>query len=295
MDQIQDIRAFVAIVDHGSQSAAARQLGRSVQSISRSLGLLERSLGVQLLRRTTRQSSTTEVGRIYYRRVQAALAEFDAAAVEASSQLSAPKGLLRVAAPVQFAPAFVVPLIGAFMQRYPGMAVDLTASDRFVDLIEGDLDLAIRIGELPDSELAARRLGDLQRAVFGAPEYFARHGRPRRPEDLADHQCLVRTTHGSDAHWPFTVDGKLERVKVSGRFRADNTAAIYAAVAGGMGLCFTPLWQIRHLLDSGRVGRVLSEFESPKIPVHAVWPAARGSVARAKLFADFAADNLPSF
>jgi len=295
MDQIQDIRAFVAIVDHGSQSAAARQLGRSVQSISRSLGLLERSLGVQLLRRTTRQSSTTEVGRTYYQRVQAALAEFDAAAVEASSQLSAPKGLLRVAAPVQFAPAFVVPLIGAFMQRYPGMAVDLTASDRFVDLIEGDLDLAIRIGELPDSELAARRLGDLQRAVFGAPEYFARHGRPRRPEDLADHQCLVRTTHDSDAYWPFTVDGKLERVKVSGRFRADNTAAIYAALAGGMGLCFTPLWQIRHLLDSGRVERVLSEFESPKIPVHAVWPAARGSVARAKLFADFAADNLPSF
>ena len=294
MDQIQDIRAFVAIVDHGSQSAAARQLGRSVQSISRSLGLLERSLGVQLLRRTTRQSSTTEVGRTYYRRVQAALAEFDAAAAEASSQLSAPKGLLRVAAPVQFAPAFVVPLICAFMQRYPGMAVDLTASDRFVDLIEGDLDLAIRIGELPDSELAARRLGDLRLAVFGAPAYFARHGRPRRPEDLADHQCLVRTTHGNDANWPFTVDGKLERVKVSGRFRADNTAAIYAAVASGLGLCFTPLWQIRHLLDSGRVERVLSEFESPRIPVHAVWPAARGSVARAKLFADFAADNLPS-
>ncbi len=294
MDQIQDIRAFVAIVELGSQSAAARQLGRSVQSISRSLGVLERSIGVQLIRRTTRQSSPTEVGRAYHRRVQAALAEFDAAAAEASSQSSAPRGLLRVAAPVQFAPAFVVPLIGAFMQRYAGIEVDLTASDRFDDLIEGDIDLAIRIGELPDSELAARRLGDLRLVVFGATDYFARHGRPQRPEDLVDHQCLVRTTHGNDANWPFTIDGRPRRVKVSGRFRADNTASLYAAVANGLGLCFTPLWQIRHLLESGRIELVLTEFESPRVPVHAVWPAARGSFARAKLFADFAAQNLPS-
>lgn len=294
MDQIQDIRAFIAIVELGSQSAAARQLGRSVQSINRSLNELERSLGVQLIRRTTRQSSTTEVGLAYHRRVQAALAEFDAAAEDASTQSSAPRGLLRVAAPVQFAPAFVVPLIGAFMQRYPGMEVELTASDRFVDLIEGDIDLAIRIGELPDSELAARRLGELRLVVFGATDYFERHGRPRRPEDLAEHQCLVRTTHGNDANWPFTIEGRLRRVKVSGRFRSDNTAALYAAATSGLGLCFTPLWQIRHLLDGGGVELVLTEFESPKTPVHAVWPSARGSFARAKLFADFAAENLPS-
>ena len=294
MDQIQDIRAFVAIVDHGSQSAAARHLGRSVQSISRSLSVLERSLGVQLLRRTTRQSSVTEVGLAYHRRVRAALAEFDAAAVEASSQLESPRGLLRVAAPVQFAPAFVVPLIGAFMQRYPDMEVELTASDRFVDLIEGELDLAIRIGELPDSELAAKPLGELRLVVFGSPAYFARHGRPQRPEALPDHQSVVRTTDGSDAHWPFTVDGTLQRVKVTGRFRADNTAAIYAAVLSGLGLFFTPLWQIRDLLDSGQAELVLTEFESPRIPVHAVWPSSRGSFARARLFADFAAAHLPS-
>jgi len=293
MDQLQDIRAFVAIVDHGSQSAAARQLGRSVQSISRSLGVLERSLGVQLIRRTTRRSSTTEVGRSYYGRVQAALAELDAAGAEASSQRDAPRGLLRVAAPVQFAASYVVPLVGAFMQRYAGMAVDLTASDRFIDLIEGDIDLAIRIGELPDSELAARRLGALRRVVFGAPSYFERHGRPARPEDLASHQCLVRTTHGNDAHWPFSIDGRRERVKVSGRFRADSTAALYAAAASGMGLFFTPVSQIRHLLASAQVELVLTAFEAPPLPVHAVWPAARGSFARAKLFADFAADNLP--
>ncbi|MDH6592915.1 DNA-binding transcriptional LysR family regulator [Variovorax sp. TBS-050B] len=293
MDQLQDIRAFVAIVDLGSQSAAARQLGRSVQSISRSLGVLERSLGVQLIRRTTRRSSTTEVGRSYYRRVQAALAELDAAGAEASSQLDAPRGLLRVAAPVQFAASYVVPLVAAFMQRYPGMEVDLTASDRFVDLIEGDIDLAIRAGELPDSELAARRLGALRLVVFGAPAYFARHGRPERPEDLASHQCLVRTTHGNDAHWPFSVDGRLARVKVSGRFRADSTSALYAAVTAGMGLFRTPLWQIRPLLDSGQAELVLTGFEAPPLPLHAVWPAARGSFARAKLFADFAAEHLP--
>ena len=189
MEPLQDLRAFVAIVDHGSQSAAARQLGRSVQSISRSLGELERSLGVQLIRRTTRRSSTTEIGRGYYRRVQAALAE-----------------------------------------------------------------------------PAARRLGALRLVVLGAPAYLERHGRPQRPEDLAAHQCLVRTTHGNDAEWPFTVDGRLQRVKVSGRFRADSTSALYAAVTAGMGLFFTPLWQIRHLLDSGQAELVLTEFEAPPIP-----------------------------
>jgi len=292
--QLQDIQAFVAIVERGSQTAAARHLGRSVQAVSRSLGMLERSLGVQLIRRTTRQSGATEVGQAYYRRVQAAIAELDDAGREASSQRASPAGVLRVAAPVQFAPAFVVPLVGAFMARYPGMAVALTASDRFVDLIEGDLDLAFRIGELPDSQLAARRLGELRMVVAGAPAYFARHGRPRRPEDLAAHQCLVRTTHDSDAHWPFTIGGRRRRVKVSGRFRADSTAAVYAAVAHGLGLCFTPLWQIRELVDRGALELVLTDFEPPKIPLHLVWPAARGGMARARLFVDFAVGHLPA-
>ena len=292
MERIHDIRAFLAIVDQGSQTGAARQLGRSVQSVSRSLALLERSLGVQLIRRNTRQSSTTEVGLTYYRGMQRALAEFDAARLEATSQQSMPRGVLRITAPVQFAPAFVVPLVAAFMQRYAAMEVELVASDRFSDLIEDNLDLAIRIGDLPDSELAAKRLGEVRLVVAGAHAYFAQHGRPRRPEDLVRHQCLARTTNDNDAQWLFRIDGKLKRIKVGGRFRADSTAAIYAAVTEGMGLCFTPRWQIQHLLDSSQVELVLEDFEPPRLPIHAVWPAAKGSFARAKLFSDFAAEYL---
>ena len=291
MPRIDDLEAFLAVVDGGGLTAAARHLRRSLQSVSRSLAALERSVGVELVRRTTRQSQPTEAGLAFYRRVRPALQEIADARLEAANRRAEPAGLLRISAPVLFAPPYIVPAVAAFMERYSQIEIELKLADRFVDLIAKDIDLAVRIGDLPDSPLKARRLGKLRRVVFGAPAYFARHGRPRRPDELTRHQCVVRTVDGNTDAWPFRVSGKRKTIRVSGRLRADNTAAVYAAVARGLGIGFTPLWQIRDLVDQGVVEPILVDFEPPPVPIHAVWPATKLPPAKVRLFTEFLASQ----
>lgn len=186
---MEDIEAFLAVVEAGGQTAAAHRLGRSLSAVNRSLTALERSVGVELVRRTTRRSFATEAGLAFYRRVKPAYTEISEARLEATNRRVEPAGLLRIAAPVQFAAAYVVPAIADFMQRYRRIEVDMKASDRPVDVVGEGFDLAVRIRELSDSSLKARRLGELRTVVYGAPDYFARHGRPNRPDDLMHHQC----------------------------------------------------------------------------------------------------------
>lgn len=292
MDRIDDLEAFVAIVDEGSLTAAGRRLARSLQSISRSLAALESSIGVELVQRTTRVSQPTEAGRVFYDRVKPALLELREAKLEVANRRAEPSGLLRVGASVLFGPTYLVPVITSFMERYPQIEVELKLSDLFVDLAEERLDLAVRIGHLPDSNLKARRLGELRRVFFGSPEYLSRHGRPRHPDDLPHHQCVIRSTgHQSDT-WPVLVDGEVRTVRVRGRFRANDAATTYAAVAEGLGIGFTPLWQIRNLVDKGKVELVLVPFEPPTVPIHAVWLPSKLPLARTRLFINFLAEQL---
>ncbi|QCI69283.1 LysR family transcriptional regulator [Phreatobacter stygius] len=292
MDKIDDLEAFLAVVEAGSLTAAARRLGRSLQAVSRSLATLEQSIGVELIRRTTRQSHPTDAGLAFHRRVKPAFDEIVGARLEAASRSAEPSGHLTIGAPVLFGPAQLVPIIARFMERHPRIEISLKLSDRFADLQDDNLDLAVRIGELPDTDLMAKRLGALRRVVFGAPSYFARQGRPDHPDALAGHCCIVRTA-GADADtWPFLIDGRHRAVKVTGRFRADSTAATYQAVALGLGIGFTPLWQIRDLVDQGVVDIVLEAFEPPRAPIHVVWPASRLPLAKSRLFIDFLAAEL---
>jgi len=224
--------------------------------------------------------------------VKPALAEIEEARLEAAEQRIRPSGLLRVGAPVAFAAAHVVPAARAFMERHPQVEVELRASDGPVDLLEQGLDLAVRIRELPDSGMRALKLGELRVVVFGAPAYFARHGCPLRPEGLARHQCIVRLTEADNETWMFRIDGRRRPVRVSGRFRADSTPAIHTAVAEGLGLGLSPLWQIRGLVDRGIVEVVLEPFEAMRLPIHAVWPSSRLPMAKARLFAEALAARL---
>jgi DNA-binding transcriptional LysR family regulator len=292
VDRIEDFQAFVAIVDKGSLTAAAKQLGRSLQSISRSLATLEGDLGVELIARTTRRSAATEAGLAFYRRVGAALSEIEAAKLETSNRRSEPVGLLRITCSTVFAPLYVVPAVCAFLQSHPKIDIDLDMSDGYVDLISQGFDLAIRIGELPDSSLKARRLADLRRVVFAAPDYFAKHGRPKVPGDLAGHQCLVRTSARDSDAWPFLVGGRLKAVKVAGRFRSSGALAVNEAAVQGLGIANAPLWQVRALVDRGVVELVLTRFEPPRVPVHAVWPATRLLPAKTQLFLNYLAARL---
>lgn len=289
MDRIEDFQAFIAIIDRGSLTAAARVLGRSLQSVSRSLAALEREVGVELIRRTTRRLSATDAGAALHRRLSTALGEIEAAKREASNRRAEASGLLRVAASTAFAPLYIVPALPAFLQAHPKVEVALDLSDGYVDLIGEGFDLAVRIGELPDSSLKARLLANSRRVVFSAPAYFAKHGRPRRPEELADHQCIVRTAAREGNAWPFTVDGRIRSVRVTGRFQTSGALAANAAATQGLGIATAPLWQVRPLLDRGEIELVLARFAPPPVPIHAVWPATKVLPARTQLFIDFLA------
>jgi DNA-binding transcriptional LysR family regulator len=287
MDRLDDLRAFVAIIDRGSLTSAAQRLGRSLQSVSRSLASLEREVGVELVRRTTRRSAPTEAGIAFFHRLKPALAEIDAAALDAASKRSEPAGLLRIASSSAFAPLYLVPAVAAFLSDHPEVEIELELSDAYVDLVERGCDLAVRIGELPDSSLVVRRLADLRRVVFASPGYFGAHGRPRRPEDLARHQCIIRTAARDSDAWPFTIDGRLKKIKVGGRFHTSGAIAANEAAALDLGIANAPLWQVRLLLDQRRVELALTRFEPPPIPLHAVWPASRMLPAKTRRFIDF--------
>lgn len=292
MDRLDDLEAVLAIAEKGSQSAAARHLQRSLQSVNRSLMALERGVGAELVRRTTRQSQLTRAGQAFYDRVKPALAEINEARRAATAAQSEPSGLLRIAAPVLFAPIHVVPAITAFLERYPGVEAELRVSDRPVDLLEEEIDVAIRIRHLTDSSLKARRLGDLRVVTFGSPGYFARHGRPNHPDDLTGHECVHGHAEGRNEAWTYRIGGRHRSVRVHGRLRSNSAAALQAAVAAGLGIGRTPLWQIRGLVDAGRVEVVLEEFEDTSIPVYAVWPSGRSPLIKTRLFVDEIAARL---
>jgi DNA-binding transcriptional LysR family regulator len=292
VNRIEDFQAFAAIVDNGSLTAAARQLGRSLQSVSRSLAAVERDVGVELIHRTTRRTSPTDAGLAFHRRLTAALAEIDAAKLEISNRRAEATGLLRISGSSAFAPLYIVPAPPAFLAAHPKVDVELDLSDGYVDLVGEGYDLAIRIGELPDSSLKARRLANSRRVVFSTPSYFARHGKPRRPEDLARHECIVRTAARDGTAWPFNVDGRVKTVKVAGRFRTSGALAANEAAVRGVGIANAPLWRVRSLVDRGDVELVLTRFEPPPIPIHAVWPTTRVLPARTQLFIEFLAGRL---
>jgi DNA-binding transcriptional LysR family regulator len=292
MQRLGDLQAFVAVVDKGSLTAAARQLGRSLQSISRSLTALEGELGVELVARTTRRSVATEAGLVFYRRVGAALLEIEAAKREALNRHSEPSGLLRITSSTGLGPLHIVPAVRAFLALYPKVDVELDLSDGYVDLVDRGFDMAIRTGELPDSSLKARRLANFRRVVFAAPSYFATRGRPETPGDLAQHECIVRTAAREGEAWPFLVEGRPTIVKVAGRFRASGSPATIEAAVEGLGIANAPLWQVLSLVDRGAIELVLEPFEPPRLPMHAVWPATRLLPAKTQLFIEFLAARL---
>jgi DNA-binding transcriptional LysR family regulator len=203
------------------------------------------------VRRTTRRSVPTEAGTALFRRLKAALADIDEATLEAANRRAEPAGLLRITSSTAFAPVYLVPVVAEFLAAHPAAEIELDLSDAFADLAEYGFDLAMRIGELPDSPLMARRLADLRRVVVAAPRYLAAHGRPKRPEDLRRHQCIIRTAARDGDARPFTIDGRARMIKLGGRFRTSGAVAANEAAGQGLGLANAPLWQVWPLVDQG--------------------------------------------
>jgi DNA-binding transcriptional LysR family regulator len=292
MNRIEDYQAFAAVLEKRSLTAAARHLRRSLQSVSRSLATVERDVGVELIRRTTRRSSPTDAGLAFHRRLSAALAEIEAARLETANHRAEATGLLRIAGSSVFSPLHIVPALPEFLAAHPKVEVELELSDGYVDLIGEGYDLAIRIGELPDSALKAKLLANSRRVVFAAPSYLAKNGRPRSPDELVRHQCIVRTAARDATAWPFKINGRVKTIKVAGRLRTNGALAANEAAAQGLGIANAPLWQIQPLVEGGAAELLLTRFEPPPVPIHAVWPATRMLPARTQLFVEFLARHL---
>jgi DNA-binding transcriptional LysR family regulator len=292
VERLDDLEAFLAIIEKGSQAAASRHLRRPLQSLNRSLLALERAVGVELVKRNTRRSEPTEAGRVFYERIRPAVTAIIEARNEAVNIRGEVSGLLKIGAPVLFASSYVAPIIGRFLKLYPNVEIELRASDEQVDLLAEGLDIAVRIGESVDDSLVARRLHALRVVTFGAPSYFSEHGRPKHPRDLERHHCILRAGADVIDKWPFHIDGKLEAIPMRGRFRSNSAAAIRVAASEGVGLARLPLWQIRDLTEHGALAIVLSEFETEGMPIQLVWPPTRAPLERVRRFVDFLASGL---
>lgn len=289
MDRLDDMVTFVKVVECRSFTAAAERLGVSKSVISRRMSDLENRLGARLLNRTTRRLSITEVGQAFYERSVRILADIDEAEAAITSLHASPRGVIRVAAPLSFGVLHLAPILPDFMAPHPELEVELNLNDRYADLVEDGYDVAIRIGRLKDSSLVARRIAPLRRVVVGSPAYFARHGRPARPEELLGHNCLLYTNVPIADQWQFRVDGARRPIRVTGSLRVNNGETLLQAALAGLGLAILPTFICGADLSAGRLEPVLVGHTVSDSAVHAVYPQGRHLSPKVRAFVDFVA------
>jgi DNA-binding transcriptional LysR family regulator len=285
------MRLFAEAVDSGSFSAAGRRLGMAPSSVARGIGTLESDLGVRLLNRTTRKLGLTEAGRLYHERARRILAEVEEARLSVTQLETAPRGTLRLNVPVVFGRLHIAPALPDFLARHPALRIDLAMTDAFVDLVEEGVDLAIRIGELQDSSLVARRLAPHRRVLCASPAYLERHGIPCVPGDLPAHNCLIYKRHENRSVWRLRDGGGIHEIEVSGSLFANNADALHAAALGGLGLAMLPIWLVGPDIQRGALEIVLADHQvSPgalDTHVYAVFPHSRYLSAKVRAFIDF--------
>ena len=282
-------QTFLRVVEAGSISAVAREESTSQPTISRRLGALEQHLGVRLLQRTTRALSLTEEGRIFFAeamRVRETIAEAEASV---GSRSGAAAGTLRLACAVVMGRLHVVPRLGRFLETHPHVAVDLRLGDAFIDIVAEGVDLAIRVGDVTEPHLVARRIGTTRRTLVATPLYLARRGEPKTLAELGHHDCIVYSRLAAGDIWNFSgPDGPIA-VPVTGRFRVDNTEGVRAAILAGLGIGFAPVWHFLDDIERGALRRVLPDFEPRSQPISAVYPSKRFLPPKVRVMIDFLA------
>ncbi|MFG1180109.1 LysR family transcriptional regulator [Xanthobacter versatilis] len=285
MDRLQAMQVFVTVVEAGSFSAAARQIGVGQPAISKTIAQLEERLQVRLLVRSTHSLAPTDAGVRFYERARAAIREADEAELEARGAGAGLSGRLRVSAATTFARLLIVPRLPEFLARHPDIEIDVLLDDRVIDLVSEGIDLALRMGELTDSAAIARQIARSRRSVIATPAYLSRAGTPLVPADLATHEAIVYSQLG--ASWTFRRNGTEASVAVRGRVRLSAAEGIRAAVLADLGLTVNSDWMFAPELASGAVRRVLEDWELPPVDLWAVFPTGRLASAKARAFADY--------
>ena len=292
MDKLISMKVFEKVAKHNSFSAAAENMGLSKAMVSKHIASLENSLDVLLLNRTTRRLSLTESGAAYLERVKNILSDIEETELAVSTLSSEPRGTLKLAAPTSFGAFHLSRAIGGYKQIYPDVQIEMVLTERFHDLVEDGIDLAIRVGHLEDSSLIARRLASARMVVCGSPGYLKKHGIPKTPEDLADHECLIYTIRTPVNEWSFQKDNKQFNIRVSGDIRSNIGDALRVAAMQDSGLIQLPTYMTGLDIKAGRLQVVLEDYEPPESPINALYLHRKHLSAKVRTFVDYLYDIL---
>ncbi|MDE1933731.1 LysR family transcriptional regulator [Bradyrhizobium sp.] len=286
MDRIDAMQAFLAVADLEGFAPAARRLGLSPSAVTRLIAALEERLGARLLQRTTRSVALTDAGQRYLARVRRILADVEEAEASIQDERTRPSGRLVVSAPIGFGRLHVSPVMSEYLKRYTEVSGELRLTDHMINLIEDGVDLAVRIGHLPDSSLVARQVGEMRRVVVASPGYLKARGEPKTPEAIASHQTVQFGATAASLDWRFVREGRDIRIGSVPRFITNSAdAAIQYAVKGG-GLTRVMAYQAADALKRGRLKIVLAKFEQSPLPIHVVYPTQRLLSAKVRAFID---------
>jgi DNA-binding transcriptional LysR family regulator len=288
MDRIASLRLFVRLVDLGSFSKAAADQGIGQPTATKMVAQLEKSLGARLLHRTTHGVTATEIGTLFYEKCRLILHHVEEADTVAALMQSQVQGALRISTSVAFGRRVLAPMVIRFMRLHPKLQIDLSFDDRYVDLVEQGVDVAIRMGRLGDSSLGARYLGMNPWVVVASPEYLKAHGTPKKPKDLSKHDALIYSTVQGDARWQFTGgDGESELVTVRGPLRSNNLSLLLLAARSDLGVAALPWYVANASVRTDTVTPVLTQYVLPSQEIHAVFPSPRMVPAKVSGFIDW--------
>ena len=292
MDRIKAMEYFIRAVELGSLSAAAREQGTTQPTVSKALGALEKTLGVRLLERSTAGLALTDQGRRFYARAKSVVEEFGEAVADARGLTEQAAGKMTVNAPVAFGQYKLNALVQAFLVRYPDIEIELILNDRYVDLVEEGVDVALRLGGKLPPDAVARRVARSPRLLVATPGYLAQHGAPHAPAHLASHNYIRFAWLASGDEIALSRDGVTIRVQTRGRFRVNNALAIRDTLAMGAGIGLCPAWLVDDLLTSGQLVHVLPEWQAAPQELFLIYPSRRYQSVRARLLIDFIATSV---
>jgi DNA-binding transcriptional LysR family regulator len=291
MDRFLAYKTLAAVAEEASFSAAAKLLGVSKSAASRQIAGLEAEIGAQLLKRSTRTVRLTEAGYAYLERIRAILDDVREADRSVAALHDAPRGLLRINAPMSFGMAHVAPATLAFMAKYPDIEVGLILNDRLIDPYEEGFDVTLRIGALQNSSLLARKLADIEMGFFAATDYCVRHGTPQAPADLASHHILHYGQSTALAEWAIGGEGASHGIRVHPRLCSNSGEVLKAAALAGAGITQLPAFLLREDIAAGRIARLLETYAPQPLELHALYPPTRFLAAKVRLYVDFLAER----
>ena len=288
IDHASEMAAFVRVVDSKGFSAAAAGLGLTPSAVSKLVTRLETRLGVRLLQRTTRALHLTEEGEVFYAAAQRIVGEIETLEDQITGHSGTPQGLLRVTTSLAFASHQLAPVLSEFLARHPLVQLDLLPTDRVIDMVEEGVDIAIRIGRLADTSFMARKIGEDKRLICAAPSYLARHGTPRRPEELARHNCIVSRERAYLNRWAFKIDGQVSEIEVGGRVAISEGEMQMQLALQGIGIARLTRLTLARAIRDGALVPLLDDFSADEpVAIHAVYPHRRHLAAKVPAFVNF--------